>query len=216
MPEAISVQLEAGPDRVWACALDWPGWTRSGKDADRALAALAGAAPRYGRAVAAAGFSLPDQPGTSFVILHTSRGTGSSAFAPMVPAAQEYEPATAAQARRRGALVAAAWAELDRIAARAPAELRKGPRGGGRDRDGVVRHVLAAEAAYLRKLGVKLVQPAVGDEPAIAVFRAGALRVLQTPSDGSPLLENGWPVRYAARRIAWHVLDHAWEIEDKG
>ena len=24
-----------------------------------------------------------------------------------------------------------------------------------------------------------------------------------------------WPVPYAARRIAWHVLDHAWEMQDK-
>jgi hypothetical protein len=26
---------------------------------------------------------------------------------------------------------------------------------------------------------------------------------------------DGRPPRYAIRRIAWHVLDHAWEIEDK-
>ena len=30
-----------------------------------------------------------------------------------------------------------------------------------------------------------------------------------------PAVEKGWLPRYAARRIAWHVLDHAWEIEDK-
>jgi hypothetical protein len=27
--------------------------------------------------------------------------------------------------------------------------------------------------------------------------------------------QKGWPLRYAARRIGWHVLDHLWEIEDK-
>ena len=24
-----------------------------------------------------------------------------------------------------------------------------------------------------------------------------------------------WPLGYAVRRFAWHVLDHAWEVEDK-
>jgi hypothetical protein len=24
-----------------------------------------------------------------------------------------------------------------------------------------------------------------------------------------------WPPRYVVRRAAWHVLDHAWEIEDR-
>ena len=36
-----------------------------------------------------------------------------------------------------------------------------------------------------------------------------------TASNGSPPVERGWPQRYAARRIAWHALDHAWEIEDR-
>src|SRR5438067_302187 len=30
-----------------------------------------------------------------------------------------------------------------------------------------------------------------------------------------PTGDRGWPVRYAARRMAWHVLDHAWEMEDR-
>jgi hypothetical protein len=38
---------------------------------------------------------------------------------------------------------------------------------------------------------------------------------LRRPSKGGPLTEKGWPQPYAARRIAWHVLDHAWEIEDR-
>jgi hypothetical protein len=39
--------------------------------------------------------------------------------------------------------------------------------------------------------------------------------VLGKPSDGSPLAPKGWPARYAARRIAWHVIDHLWEMEDR-
>jgi hypothetical protein len=104
---------------------------------------------------------------------------------------------------------------FDQVAAAAPAELRKGPRGGGRDRDKMVDHVLGAEAGYARKLGVKRPQPAIDDRAAIAALREALLEVLRAPSDGSPPVPKGWPPRYAARRIAWHVLDHAWEMQDR-
>ena len=211
----IAVQLEQAQRKVWACALDWPGWTRDGKDSSGALAALAAAAPRYARVAAAAGCPLPAGAVETIAVIRTVAGTGSSAFAPMVAAAEEHGPSSAAEARRRAALLAAAWAELDRIAAASTAELQKGPRGGGRDRDAVLQHVLAAEAAYVRKLGLSLKEPVVGDRPAIAKFRAAVLKVLEQPSAGAPAVEKGWPLRYAVRRMAWHVLDHAWEIEDK-
>ncbi|MEY2437652.1 MAG: hypothetical protein QOF97_2488, partial [Acidimicrobiaceae bacterium] len=31
----------------------------------------------------------------------------------------------------------------------------------------------------------------------------------------APDLPKGWAYRYAARRIAWHALDHAWEMQDR-
>ena len=46
--------------------------------------------------------------------------------------------------------------------------------------------------------------------------RERILAVLRAPSDGSPPVAKGWPPRYAARRVAWHVLDHAWEMQDRG
>ena len=88
------------------------------------------------------------------------------------------------------------------------AQLGKGPRGGGRDRDDIVDHVAAAELAYARKLGIRL-----GSD--LTASRAAIVEVLGAPSDASSIGAKGWPPRYAARRIAWHVLDHAWEIEDK-
>jgi hypothetical protein len=44
---------------------------------------------------------------------------------------------------------------------------------------------------------------------------AAAPAVLSRPGDGAAAVANGWPPRYAAHRIAWHALDHAWEIEDR-
>jgi LmbE family N-acetylglucosaminyl deacetylase len=87
--------------------------------------------------------------------------------------------------------------------------------GGGRDRDKMVDHVLGAEAGYARKLGIKQPQPAIDDRAAIAALREALLEVLRAPSDGSPPVPKGWPPRYAARRLAWHVLDHAWEMQDR-
>jgi hypothetical protein len=104
---------------------------------------------------------------------------------------------------------------LDRVPATAPAELRKGPRGGGRDRDKMVKHVLDAESAYAGKIGLKHRGPASDDLAAITAMREDILAMLRKPSDGGPLRPGGWSARYAARRFAWHALDHAWEMEDR-
>jgi hypothetical protein len=112
-------------------------------------------------------------------------------------------------------LVQAAWAVYDQILAGAPTVLRKGPRGGGRDRDKMADHVRDAEGAYVRKLGLRLQPPDRHDRRAVTEFRAAITDALQRPSNGDALVEKGWPQRYAARRIAWHALDHAWEIQDR-
>ncbi len=104
---------------------------------------------------------------------------------------------------------------FDKVAAKSPAELRKGPRGGGRDRDRVIVHVIDAERAYARKIGVRHPSFEVGNAQALEAMREEIVDVLSAPSNGSPLAERGWPSRYAARRIAWHVIDHLWEMEDR-
>jgi hypothetical protein len=211
----IAVLVEVTPKRSFASALEWPGWSRSGRDEDAAVAALAAYAGRYGAVAAAAGHPLP-QPLPALEVVERAAGTSTTAFgAPDVRAVPDARPLSAAEAARLVALVTAAWHALDRIAATAPAELRKGPRGGGRGRDAVIAHVLAAENAYARVIGIRLPEPAFGDAGAIAAQRSAIAALLASPSDGSPLAGKKWPPRYAARRIAWHVLDHAWEIEDR-
>ena len=125
----------------------------------------------------------------------------------------ETEPTTRASAARLAALVTGAWTVLDEVVVTAPAELRKGPRGGGRDRDKIVAHVLEAETSYARMIGNRLQPPAIDDVDAIEAQREAIATALAIPSPGP--VDKGWPVRYAARRIAWHVVDHAWEIQDK-
>jgi hypothetical protein len=122
---------------------------------------------------------------------------------------------TADEADRLRRLVAAAWTVFDRVGASAPAELRKGPRGGGRDRDKMIGHVIEADGAYAREIGLRLRPATAEDRAAVQAMRAAVLEVIGASSDGSPLADRKWTARYAASRIAWHALDHAWEMEDR-
>jgi hypothetical protein len=204
------VYLEVGAKRVFAATVDWPGWCRSGRSEEDALDQLAAYAPRYAEVAAAAGVPPPDAD--SFTVVERVKGDGTTDFgAPGKVPALDAGPLGADAAGRMADLVAAAWTVFDRIAADSPAEMRKGPRGGGRDRDKMIEHVLGAEASYARQLGVKHKQPALDDRAAIMALREAILAALvEQPSEA-----HRWPVPYAARRIAWHVLDHAWEMQDK-
>jgi len=206
------VYLEVGKRRVFASAADWPGWTRSGKDEKLALDALAAATPRYAQVAKAARIAFA--PGTGFEVVERLPGDATTEFgAPGAIAKSESKRLTKKEAGRLSALVAASWTVLDRVGETAPTSLRKGPRGGGRDRDAIVDHVLGAETMYARKLGLRLQQPDPGDAAALREFRNEIVAGLRSGTKG--VTERGWPARYAARRMAWHVLDHAWEIENR-
>jgi hypothetical protein len=211
-----AVYLECGKKKVFACALDWPGWCRSGKTEEEALERLAEYAPRYAVVGEEAGVRFPASAGRSFDVVERVEGNATTDFGALgVAATSDSERLTTAQANRLATFVQAAWTVLDRVAAKAPAELRKGPRGGGRDRDKMVKHVLDAESAYAGKIGLKHAGPAIDDKDSIAAMREDILARLRKPSDGGPLRPNGWSSRYAARRLAWHALDHAWEMQDR-
>jgi hypothetical protein len=203
---AVPVYLEVGSKRVFAGSLDWPGWIRSGKGEEAALTALAEYAPRYAAVAAEAGIPFPGDP--AFEIVERLPGSGATEFGvPREIAAADLEPVDPSEGRRLAALVEASWTVMDRVLASAPAELRKGPRGGGRDRDPIAEHVIGAEIEYTRKLGIRV--------PELSPRRQAILDTLHRA--WAPPMEDpkAWPPRYAARRIAWHVLDHAWEIEDR-
>ena len=209
---ATRVFLEVGQRRVFASAADWPGWTRSGKDENAAMEALAAAAPRYAAVPKAARIAFA--PSAGFDVVERLPGDATTDFgAPSAIARAELKRLTKKDAGRLSALVSASWTVLDRMVEKAPASLRKGPRGGGRDRDAVVEHVLGAETAYARKLGLRLKQPAAGDAAAVREHRNAIVAGLRAGTRG--VTDEGWPARYAARRIAWHAIDHAWEIEDR-
>lgn len=209
----IAVTVETATKKCFASALDWPGWSRSGKTEEAALAALRDYADRYAQVAREAGEAF--DPRKYDVVERTSGGSGTEFGVPSSITELDHRSVEAAEAERQARLVQAAWAILGRSAATAPAELRKGPRGGGRDRDKMLAHVVEADWYYAREMGIRIPQPAATDHAAIAAMHASMLDVLRAPSDGSPLAGRKWTPRYAARRVAWHSLDHAWEMEDR-
>ena len=208
MAHVVKVTVEAADKKVFVSAVDWPGWSRSGKTEELAVDAFLAHATRYAVVAKAAGLDF-DTDDLEVEAVERDPGDASTAFG--VPGAigdADRRPVSTAEAKRLAAIVAAAWDEFDRVAAHAPESLRKGPRGGGRDRTKIVGHVNDADGGYANVMGIKGIDD-------VAQRRAAVLEVLRQPSDGSPIAGRKWPPRYAARRIAWHALDHAWEIEDR-
>jgi hypothetical protein len=204
------VFLEFGDKRTFASAADWPGWCRAGKNEQAALEALAAYAPRYAAVAKLARVPFPNEA-TNFKVVERLKGNATTDFgAPGIPAKAEAETPNAAQTKRMCDLAEACWTYLDEVVAQAPASLRKGPRGGGRDRDAMFDHVLGAELEYAKRIGTRLKQPDGGDRAAVSAFRRAILESFSRPNR-----EEKWPVSYAVRRTAWHALDHAWEIEDR-
>lgn len=187
------VLLETGPRWVWASSLEHPGWCRRGKGEDAAVEELLAYADRYARVVP--GF----RPGTVKVVATIAGPPAMNDWAPSVPGPGEDRTPTAKQLTA----LELCWAAFDRAVAASSEQLRKGPRGGGRDRDAIADHVREAERSYGRKVGVR-----VPPRTPWAEQRTELLAGLRKPA-------GPWLPRYAVRRIAWHVLDHAWEIEDK-
>lgn len=207
------VVLEVARRRTFASAVDWPGWCRSGKTPDEALQALAAYAQRYAVVARLARVRFPGTAGDDLEVVDEVPGNATTEFgAPGVPASTDARDLDRPGADRQVRLLQASWSELDRLAVQAPERLRKGPRGGGRDRDAVVAHVVEAERSYARTLGVRH-PPFHDDRSALEAFRAEVARVLREARSGSA--QQGWSPRYYLRRATWHVLDHVWEIEDK-
>ena len=200
MAPRTRVYIEAGAKRAFASAADWPGWCRAGRDEASALENLAAYAPRYAKVAQLARVEFP-KDALRFDVVERLVGNATTDFgAPGIPARSETKPMTAADTQRMVALAEACWKYLDNVRAKAPPELRKGPRGGGRDRDKMFEHVLGAELEYAKAIGLRLKQP---DRRALL------------ESFSNPNRKEKWPVAYAVRRTAWHALDHAGEMEDR-
>ena len=218
----LSVYLEAGIHRTFAAALDWPGWCRAGRDEATALAALLRYGPRYARVLRPARLGFQGLEDVSaFEVAERLKGNATTDFgAPDLAPSTDTQPLDDKELRRLQAILKACWRAFDSVVDKAKGKtLRVGPRGGGRVLDGIVQHVLGSEKGYLSSLGGKLSQPE-GSQLSPESLRQAILRALEASAHGEiatrgPRGGKRWSPRYFARREAWHVLDHIWEIEDR-
>jgi hypothetical protein len=220
----IQIYLEIGKQRVFAGAVDWPGWTRSGRDEESAIRALVEYGARYARAIESARLEFqPPADDSALTVIERLKGDTTTDFGSHgTPPKSDSKPMDADLLRRSEAVLKSCWRTFDR-AVRAAGEkaLRKGPRGGGRELDEIVRHILEADAAYLAKIGWPFQQDATADTAAeLRRTRDAILEGLASAAGGKlpvrgPRGELRWTPRYFVRRVAWHALDHAWEIEDR-
>ncbi len=213
----IDVIVERGSKRVFASAVEWPGWSRSGKTEKDALDALAAYGPRYARAIGARfGFKAPTDL-AQFRVVERTKGNATTDFgAPGVHAKTDAAAVGGADLTRLRALLIAGWDAFDRRIAKAKGKrLAVGPRGGGRSLDKIAAHVREAELMYLGGLGAP--KPKGKD---LAAERAAFLEALGASARGEypakgPRGGVRWRPRFCVRRALWHILDHLWEIEDR-
>lgn len=218
------IYLEIGEKKAFAGSVAWPGWCRSGRDKESAMQALIDTGPRYAQIVNPAGldFEAPEQI-SDFNILERLDGNRTTDFgAPDIPLAKDKDPINADELERFKTLLKACWATFDKAVKKAEGkELRKGPRGGGRDLEKIIEHVIGADEAYLKRISWKIENfQETGSDKRLAHIRDEILDGLtaaargELPTEG-PRGGKRWSPRYYVRRVAWHVIDHAWEIEDR-
>jgi hypothetical protein len=220
----MNVYLEAGEKKVFACAIDWPGWCRAGRDEASALQALLDYAPRYAGVLRAAGVPFtPPKNIDGFSVMERVKGDAGTDFgAPHVVPICDAASISAKELPHLQALLNSYWQAFDDVAERAEGKaLRTGPRGGGRDLQKMAAHVMESEASYLSRLAWKAPKLAGADFIAQqtatrkAVLDALASVVQNGLPESGPRGGKIWPARYFIRRAGWHVLDHIWEIEDR-
>jgi hypothetical protein len=223
-PSAIQVYLEAGARRSFAGAIEWPGWCRSGKTEEAALGALAGYGPRYATVLRGSKVRFdPPIDASRFEVVERLPGDASTDFGvPGKAPSADDRPIDGEEIRRMEAILRASWNAFDTaVKAASGKELRKGPRGGGRDLDRIVAHVVGADVGYLARIGTKY-KMSEDIDPRMELVRMrplimGAFTAVACGQSipAGPRGGTQWWPRYFVRRLAWHVLDHAWEIEDR-
>ncbi len=220
MAGELLVTLELGPKgkQVVAVAPEWPGLERGGKTEDAAIARLQAYLPRYAPIATLAGMGAQFAATTSATVDVVERypGTGSTDFWGISFAFSDFDQQAMSsdELERELTLMQACWAFFDGVRARVSAEMRKGPRGGGRDRDRIVRHTLGAEQDFAAKLGVRATEGTLLTDEGLRAYRdayCAAIREFHTQGKSA----RNWPLRYLIRHTAFHTLDHAWEMEDK-
>jgi hypothetical protein len=220
----VQVYLEVGNKRVFAGAIDWPGWCRSGRDEASALEALFAYGSRYSRVLRGTrlGFKKPTDISAFSVVVRLIGNATTDFGAPVIALPVDKHPIDDTELRRLTSILKACWRGFEKaVGAAQGKELRLGPRGGGRDLQKIIQHVQDANGAYLSRVGWEFKHGEKKETLQILEqTRKKVLKALRSTADQEkptvgPRGGVRWMARYFVRRVAWHILDHAWEIEDR-
>lgn len=218
MTNQLRVMLEIGPKgkKVVAVAPDWPGLERGAKTGDDAIARLQSYLPRYAWVANRAGMGKEFGAIQTVDMVEQYPGVGSTDFwgISFAFSSIDRQAMSSEELERELTLMQTCWAFFDEVRVRVSADMQKGPRGGGRDRDQIVRHVIGVETDWATKLGLNTLDSASPTAEELSAHRAAYCAAIRAFHSEGKMARN-WPLRYLIRHTAYHTMDHAWEMEDK-
>ncbi|HEV8252976.1 MAG TPA: hypothetical protein VGQ66_06290 [Candidatus Limnocylindria bacterium] len=219
MPVRTVIEHGTKDKRSVAFSLDWPGWSRGAKTAELAMKTLESYRDRYRPVAALAGMAREFDAAGPLEIVEERVGTGSTDFwgISFSPSSTEHGPMSEAEFDRAITLLRAAWAYFDAVAARVSPEMRKGPRGGGRDRDRIISHVIRQESeSFATGVGLRIREEAALTPGGLRQYRKDYVEAMRAYNAGEiERRMKSWTLPFLIRHSAFHTLDHAWEMEDK-
>ena len=216
----VRTVLERGPKgkKAVAFAVEWPGWSRGAKTTDLALETLESYRERYRPIAVTAGMADEFDASGRLDIVEDRVGPGSTDFwgISFAPSSLEQEPMAEAEFDRKVALLRACWAYFDDVAASVSAEMRKGPRGGGRDRDRIIRHTIRNESEeFAKRVGLRIPEEGALTPDGLRTYREAYVAAMRAYNAGEGKRMRSWNLPFLIRHSAYHTMDHAWEMEDK-
>ena len=217
----VRTVVEHGPKdkRSVAFSLDWPGWNRGEKTASVALETLEAYRARYRPIADLAGMAGEFDAAGPLEVVEDRVGPGSVDFwgISFSASSTEHGPLSDAEFDRKIKLLRACWAFFDGVAARVSPEMRKGPRGGGRDRNRIIRHTIRTESEdFAKQVGLRIPEEAALTPDGLRQHRETYVAAMRAYNAGEVEKRmRSWTLPFLIRHSAFHTLDHAWEMEDK-
>lgn len=218
MPVRTVVQQGPKGKKAVAFAVDWPGWSRGAKTADMAIEVLESYRERYRPIAVAAGLGKEFDATGPLQVVAEEIAPGSTDFwgISFAPSDLEVEPMADADLERKITILQACWSYFDAVGARVSADLQKGPRGGGRDRDLIIRHTIRVESEeFAKRLGLRIPERGALTPKGLRDYRRDYLATMRAYNAGEGKRMRSWNLPFLIRHSAYHSMDHAWEMEDK-
>jgi hypothetical protein len=220
-PMSVRTVTEHGTKdkRSVAFSLDWPGWSRGATSAELALETLESYRERYRPVAVLAGLAREFDAAGPLEVVEDRVGTGSTDFwgISFSPSSTEQGPMDEAELDRKITILRACWRFFDEVAARVSPEMRKGPRGGGRDRNRIIRHTIRTESEdFARQVGLRIPEEGALTPEGLRSHRETYVAAMRDYNAGKVEKKmRSWTLPFLIRHSAFHTLDHAWEMEDK-